>query len=76
MQTNAKPRQLPYAVSNFEKLREEDNFFIDTTAFLRELERYKVPVFVRLRRLGKNFACRGMVGLSGLMYEACVEFDV
>jgi hypothetical protein len=57
MQSNASPRKLPYAVSNFEELREEDYFFIDKTAFIRELEVYKVPVFLRPRRFGKTLWC-------------------
>jgi hypothetical protein len=57
MQANAIPRKLPYAVSNFEELREEGYFYIDKTAFIRELEWYEVPVFLRPRRFGKTLWC-------------------
>jgi hypothetical protein len=49
--------KLPYAVSNFEALHEEGYFFVDKTAYIRELENFKVPVFLRPRRFGKTLWC-------------------
>lgn len=40
-------KKVPYAVANFEEIRRENYFFMDKTAFLEELENYKVPVFLR-----------------------------
>jgi hypothetical protein len=57
MTPEQEPLKLPYAVSNFEKLREEGYFLVDKTAFIRELERYEVPVFLRPRRFGKTLWC-------------------
>jgi hypothetical protein len=57
MAPEQEPLKLPYAVSNFEELRDEGYFFVDKTAFIRELERYKVPVFLRPRRFGKTLWC-------------------
>ena len=50
-------RQIPYAVANLEEIREENYFFVDKTRFIEELERYKVPVFLRPRRFGKTLWC-------------------
>ena len=50
-------KKVPYAVANFEKLREENYFFIDKTAFIEEMEKYTVPVFLRPRRFGKSLWC-------------------
>ncbi len=49
--------KIPYAVGNFEKIREEDYYFVDKTEFIRELEKYEVPVFLRPRRFGKTLWC-------------------
>ncbi len=54
---DSEPLKLPYAVSNFEELREDGYFLVDKTAFIRDLERYKVPVFLRPRRFGKTLWC-------------------
>ena len=47
-------REVPYAVMNYRKLVEEGHFFVDHTRFLRELERYETPVFLRPKRFGKS----------------------
>ena len=51
------PHRIPYAVSNFEELIEEGYYFVDKTAYVRQLEQYKVPVFLRPRRFGKSLWC-------------------
>ncbi|MFH0925535.1 MAG: AAA family ATPase, partial [bacterium] len=50
-------KKIPYAVASFEELREKNYFFVDKTFFIREIERYKVPVFLRPRRFGKSLWC-------------------
>ena len=47
-------RQVPYAVMNYRELIKEDYFFVDHTRYLRELEKYKTPVFLRPKRFGKS----------------------
>ena len=55
--TPQKPRPVPYAVGSFEKLREGNYFYTDKTAFIRELEAWQTPVFLRPRRFGKSLWC-------------------
>ncbi len=50
-------RRIPYAVGNFEEIVERGYYFVDKTAYLRQLEGYKVPVFLRPRRFGKTLWC-------------------
>jgi len=50
-------RRIPYAVGNFEEIVEKGYYFVDKTAYLRQLEDYKVPVFLRPRRFGKSLWC-------------------
>ncbi len=52
-----KKKAIPYAVGNFEELRESNYHMVDKTGFLSELETYKVPVFLRPRRFGKTLWC-------------------
>lgn len=47
-------RQVPYAVMNYRTLVSEDFFFVDHTRYLRELEKYQTPVFLRPKRFGKS----------------------
>jgi len=49
--------RIPYAIGNFEELIEGEYYFVDKTAYLRQLERYKVPVFLRPHRFGKSLWC-------------------
>ena len=49
--------RIPYAVANFEELIDGGYYYVDKTAYLRELESYKVPVFLRPRRFGKSLWC-------------------
>ncbi len=44
-------KKIPYAVANYEKIVNEDFYFVDKTRFIRELEKYQVPVFLRPRAL-------------------------
>lgn len=47
-------RQVPYAVMNYRTLVKEDFFFVDHTRYLRELEKYQTPAFMRPKRFGKS----------------------
>ena len=51
------PRRIPYAVANYEELASGSYHFVDKTRFIRELELYKLPVFLRPRRFGKSLWC-------------------
>ena len=50
-------KKIPYAVSNYEELQEENYYFVDKTKYLEKLENYKAPVFLRPRRFGKTLWC-------------------
>ena len=50
-------RRIPYAVANYEKIVHENYYFVDKTHFIRELEKYVVPVMLRPRRFGKSLWC-------------------
>jgi len=50
-----KPRKLPYGVSDFEMLREENYYYVDKTRFIREIENAsRYLFFIRPRRFGKS----------------------
>ena len=49
--------RIPYAIGSFEELIEGGYYFVDKTAYLRQLEAYLVPVFLRPRRFGKSLWC-------------------
>jgi len=51
------PKRIPYAVANYEKIVDEGFYFVDKTRFIRELEKYEIPVFLRPRRFGKSLWC-------------------
>jgi hypothetical protein len=50
-------RRIPYAVANYEKIVRERYYFVDKTRYIRELENYTIPVFLRPRRFGKSLWC-------------------
>ena len=49
--------RIPYAVGNFAQLIEGGYYFVDKTYYIRELEQYQTPVFLRPRRFGKSLWC-------------------
>ena len=51
------PKRVPYAVANYEEIVDDGYYFVDKTRFIRELEQYKIPVFLRPRRFGKSLWC-------------------
>ena len=50
--TNAKP--ILYGVSDFVLMRTEGAYYIDRTAYIRELEKTRYVMFLRPRRFGKS----------------------
>jgi len=50
-------KKIPYAVANYEKIINEDYYFVDKTRFIRELEKYQIPIFLRPCRFGKSLWC-------------------
>jgi hypothetical protein len=50
-------KKIPYAVANYEEIVRDNYYFVDKTSFIRELETYKIPVFLRPRRFGKSLWC-------------------
>ena len=49
-------RKIPYGVINWAELVREC-LFVDNTAYIRELEAIKTPVFLRPKRFGKSVVC-------------------
>ena len=53
-----RPEQIPYGVKDFKRIRLEDFYYVDKTAFIRRLEaRANFLFFVRPRRFGKSLLC-------------------
>lgn len=50
-------RQILYGVANYETMVRENGYFVDKTRFIRLLEKYHSPVFLRPRRFGKSLWC-------------------
>ncbi|HAS81574.1 MAG TPA: AAA family ATPase, partial [Verrucomicrobia bacterium] len=44
-------------MANYEKIVRDNFYFVDKTRFIRELEKYEIPVFLRPRRFGKSLWC-------------------
>ena len=49
-------RKIPYGVINWAEIVREC-FFVDNTAYIRELENCKTPVYLRPKRFGKSVVC-------------------
>ena len=64
--------KLPYGVSNFTKLANEDYYFVDRTAYIAQLEQMNEPYlfFVRPRRFGKTLFVSMLQCYYGLEYAA------
>ena len=53
-----RPEQIPYGVKDFKRIRLEDFYYVDKTAFIRKMEaRANFLFFVRPRRFGKSLLC-------------------
>ena len=47
-------KRIPCGVSDFAKLRRDNCYFVDKTAYLEKLEQIDYPIFLRPRRFGKS----------------------
>ncbi len=45
---------IPYGISDFEKIRLENYYYVDKTEYIRSLEEYNYVLFLRPRRFGKS----------------------
>ena len=53
-----RPGQIPYGVKDFKRIRLENRYYVDKTAFIRKMEeRADFLFFVRPRRFGKSLLC-------------------
>jgi len=50
-------RQIPYGISNYKELIEENRYFVDKTRYIALLEEIKNPIFLRPKRFGKSLFC-------------------
>lgn len=50
-------KKIIYASPNYAKLRRDNGYFVDKTAYIAKLEQVENPVFLRPRRFGKSFLC-------------------
>jgi len=49
------PRKLPYGLSDFERIKKENNYYVDKTEFIKEIESSSAYLFfIRPRRFGKS----------------------
>lgn len=62
--------KLPYGVSNFDKVAREDDYFVDRTPYLAQLEQMAAPYlfFLRPRRFGKSLFIAMLQCYYGLEY--------
>jgi hypothetical protein len=55
---NPKPKKrVLYGEANYKKMVEKNGYYVDKTGFIRLLEDYTSPVFLRPRRFGKSLWC-------------------
>ena len=50
-------KQIMYGVTDFERMRTENAYFVDRTGLIRELEKTSYAMFLRPRRFGKSLWC-------------------
>ena len=56
--SDMRSEQIPYGVKDFKRIRLEDRYYVDKTAFIRKMEdRADFLFFVRPRRFGKSLLC-------------------
>ena len=52
-----KRKRIPYGVSSYAEMVEENYYFIDKTKYIEKLEMVKNPIFLRPKRFGKSLFC-------------------
>ena len=67
--------QYPYGIADFQKLRREGMFYLDRTAWIREVERLgQTLVFLRPRRFGKSLWLQTLATLDcSLRCSSCLQ---
>ena len=50
-------KRIPYGVSNYAEMIDENCYFIDKTEYIHKLSRVKNPIFLRPKRFGKSLFC-------------------
>ena len=73
-------REIPYGVINWENLV-HDCYVVDNTAYIRELEKCRTPIFLRPKRFGKSIVCSMLehyydVNCKGQFQELFGRFDI
>jgi len=59
--------QFPYGIADFQSIRREGMFYLDRTAWIREVERLgRTLVFLRPRRFGKSLWLRTLAAYYDL----------
>jgi hypothetical protein len=53
----ASQKQVLYGEANYKKMVKKNGYYVDKTGFIRLLEDYTSPVFLRPRRFGKSLWC-------------------
>ena len=46
--------KIPYGISDYKRIREENYIYIDKTKYIKKLENYPMTIYVRPRRFGKS----------------------
>ena len=46
--------KIPYGISDYKRIREENYIYIDKTQYIKKLENYPMTIYVRPRRFGKS----------------------
>ena len=65
----AKAKPILYGVSDFVLMRTKGAYYIDRTAYIRELEKTRYVMFLRPRRFGKSLL------VSLLFYRLVIVFQ-
>jgi hypothetical protein len=74
MNEEVKIKQIPYGVSDFKKFRESNNYFVDKTWYLRDIEKKGSYLFlIRPRRFGKSLFLSIMESYYDIAYKD--QFD-
>ena len=69
-----RPEQIPYGVKDFKRVRLEDRYYVDKTAFIRTMEnRADFLIFVRPRRFGKSLLCETQEGVFSFIISCLAD---
>ena len=65
-------RKIPYGVMKWAEIVREC-LFVDNTAYIRELEKIKTPVFLRPKRFGKTVVCSMLAHYYDVKLKDCFD---